>query len=662
MTISTTTPKRAALRKLLNATLKGCTNCGNCIHECAFLQRYGSPKMIAERFDAASKDCLAQPFACSLCGLCSAICPEQLDLAGMFLEMRREAVDREQGLFPEHGSLRRYEQIGRSRWFTLYRVPHGCTTIFFPGCALSGSRPDGVTQVFATLQQIDPNMGIVLDCCLSPSHSLGQEEYVKTEFEKLRTDLVDHGVTEVLVACPNCKVMFDTLGDGLRARTVWEKLAESDLELETTSGIVTIHDPCVLRESRSVHQAVRDLLKRQGVTIEEMPHSTRKTICCGQGSGVKQLDPKLAKSWIAIRKKEAAGRRMITYCSGCAQALARHTPTSHLVDMLFAPRQTVTGKKKGSGSLFAYLNRLFLKRALTRMENSGRMQERTQRPTARKKKRLLPLFLLGTILLSAGTSFAANLGLIESAELRQQSAQWVILDARPLSAWQMNHIPGALSFSWENYTRTDEKGVPHKMLPPKDLANALGALGISEATPVAIYGDANTSWGGEGWVVWALSLLGHKGPIRLLAGGIQSWSNQGLPLATAAEKARAIVTYRYNPQPQLDISTEELKRDLSQFVLIDTRSTFEWLQGRLPNAIHIPWKDFYSGKERRPLTSNELRKLLEKKGVNLSRPIVYYCTGGVRSAYAWTVHELSGLPSARNYEGGMEEWSRAAKN
>jgi thiosulfate/3-mercaptopyruvate sulfurtransferase len=74
--------------------------------------------------------------------------------------------------------------------------------------------------------------------------------------------------------------------------------------------------------------------------------------------------------------------------------------------------------------------------------------------------------------------------------------------------------------------------------------------------------------------------------------------------------------------------------------------------------VHVPWDDFFSGDDRRPLTPEAVRNLLAKRGVNLSRPVVYYCTGGVRSAYAWTVHQLAGLRAARNYEGGLEEWKR----
>jgi thiosulfate/3-mercaptopyruvate sulfurtransferase len=262
-------------------------------------------------------------------------------------------------------------------------------------------------------------------------------------------------------------------------------------------------------------------------------------------------------------------------------------------------------------------------------------------------------------LLIKGPAFALNLGLIELAALNQNLPGWVILDARPKSEWTAGHIPGALSFSWENYTRIDKNGVPYKVWPPKELAAELGKMGIDDNTPVVVYGDADKSWGGEGWDCWVLSWLGHKGPIRLLAGGVQAWRNNKLPFSQDMEQRKIYPRqYKNKPEPTLDITTSDLERQKSDLILIDTRSTLEWLKGRIPGAVHIPWDDFFSGKERRPISPDALKKLLRTHGVDFSKPIVYYCTGGIRSAYAWLVHQLSDLPTARNYEGGFEEWKR----
>lgn len=259
----------------------------------------------------------------------------------------------------------------------------------------------------------------------------------------------------------------------------------------------------------------------------------------------------------------------------------------------------------------------------------------------------------------ASVCLAADLGLIDTRNLTASSAKWVILDARPKGEWEAGHIPGALHFSWENYTRTDSRGVKYASFPPQELALALAKLGIDEKTPLAIYGDADKSWGAEGYDVWLFSWLGHKGPIRLLQGGIQAWQSQNLPMVKGAEAARGPkAAYNFSLKPQYIVSTEEVQRANGAFTLIDTRGTLEWIRGRIPGAIHIPWEDFHAGKDRHPLSAGELKKLLAKNGVPPGKPVVFYCLGGVRSAYAWTVYQLAGLPDGRNYKGSWAAWEK----
>lgn len=408
---------RAQLQELVSATQNGCTGCGACVKECAFLRKFGTPKAIADGLDAARPETLSCAFACSLCGLCNDVCPKKLELDKFFLEVRREAVDKGRGDYPEHAPLVTYERLGTSRRFSLYRLPQGCTAVFFPGCSLSGTRPDGVNKVFAELRKNDTSVGIVFDCCMKPSHLLGRERHAHAMFSEMNDWLLQQGVQEVLVACPNCQSMFETFGSGLKVRTVWERLAETGLQPETASGTVTVHDPCVIRHAQPVHQAVRTLLKRQGLTVEEMPHSGKTTICCGKGGAVDMLNPELAASWGELRKKEAAGRRTITYCAGCVQALGSHTPTNHLVDILFAAEQTLAGKKKGAGAPLTYLNRLLLKRSFKRKEGFAVTRERTyvEGQGGQKKRPWKPLIIL-TILIAA----VAGVQLSGAAQYLQQ--------------------------------------------------------------------------------------------------------------------------------------------------------------------------------------------------------------------------------------------------
>jgi len=267
------------------------------------------------------------------------------------------------------------------------------------------------------------------------------------------------------------------------------------------------------------------------------------------------------------------------------------------------------------------------------------------------------------LIIHSGPAFAQEnqgpeISLISPVILKNSMSNYVILDARPLKIWTKNHIPGALSMSWEDYTEVDDKHIAYRMFPAPRMADDLGKMGIDENTTLAIYGDADSSWGGEGWLCWLFSYLGHQGKILVVDGGINAWEEQKFPLSKDQAKQPTPRIYHASLNHGLDIHSNDLAEHLSDFQIIDTRSTLEWLRGSIPGSVHIAWSRFYTGENRTPLSPEKTIRLLKENSVECDKPLVYFCTGGIRSGYAWMVHRLAGLPPARNYEGGMEAWKK----
>ena len=370
-----------SLRKKLQFISSVCTNCDLCEKECAFLRERGTPKNIADTYDPSALDQQAMPFECSLCGFCTAVCPVNADPCDLFLEMRKERVRKGGGNHPEHAILSRYEKRGTSRIFSYYGLPEGCESVFFPGCILSGTRSERVIQVYQRLKAGIPSLGIVLDCCTKPSHDLGKEDYFMAMFEEMKNFLVVRGVRSILVACPNCYKIFAQYGDGLTVRSIYEVLADDDCAGKRQfAATVTVHDPCAVRFAGPVLAAVRRLVRRQGLTIEEMAHSGRTTLCCGEGNAVGLVSRALANQWGRLRREEAAGRTMVTYCAGCANALSRLAPTTHLLDVLFEPEAALSGRVRVTKPPFTHWKRLRLKKWFKKHLPVAVARERTLPP------------------------------------------------------------------------------------------------------------------------------------------------------------------------------------------------------------------------------------------------------------------------------------------
>ncbi len=360
-----------ALGPLLKDIRERCTECGACTKACAFLSHYGTPKAIATGFDFSSPHYQAIAYECSLCSLCSAVCPEKLDPFRLFLEIRRLYVDG--GHFDEsaYGAILGYEKRGTSLLFSWYGLPEGCDTVFFPGCSLPGTRPEVTLHMFRDLQKAVPALGIVLDCCTKPSHDLGRQAHFESVFGEMTGYLSGQGVKRVLVACPNCFKIFQHHGNGIAVQTVYEFIHANGFNAESKNGgrEVGVHDPCALRNEIPVHQAVRGLLAEMGLTITELKHRGRRTVCCGEGGMVGSVKPEYAKAWGTIRQREADGRPMVAYCAGCTGFLNRLSPTIHIADLLYRPEAALNGNLKVAKAPFTYWNRLMLKRRLKKELN-----------------------------------------------------------------------------------------------------------------------------------------------------------------------------------------------------------------------------------------------------------------------------------------------------
>jgi sulfur-carrier protein adenylyltransferase/sulfurtransferase len=79
-------------------------------------------------------------------------------------------------------------------------------------------------------------------------------------------------------------------------------------------------------------------------------------------------------------------------------------------------------------------------------------------------------------------------------------------------------------------------------------------------------------------------------------------------------------------------------------IFLDVREQDEWDQGIIPGAVHIP--------------RGHLEQRVEGLLPDRDRPIVVYCAGGSRSAFATKTLEELGYESVVNLAGGFTDWKR----
>lgn len=81
------------------------------------------------------------------------------------------------------------------------------------------------------------------------------------------------------------------------------------------------------------------------------------------------------------------------------------------------------------------------------------------------------------------------------------------------------------------------------------------------------------------------------------------------------------------------------------FILVDVREDAEWLQGHIPNAVH--------------LSKGIIERDIEKAIPDPSTEIVLYCGGGFRSAIAAESLQKMGYMNVISMDGGIRAWINA---
>src|SRR3954447_962155 len=88
----------------------------------------------------------------------------------------------------------------------------------------------------------------------------------------------------------------------------------------------------------------------------------------------------------------------------------------------------------------------------------------------------------------------------------------------------------------------------------------------------------------------------------------------------------------------------ELLDSLEPPLFLDVREPDEWDEGHIPSAIHVP--------------RGNLESRIENAAPDHARPIVVYCAGGSRSAFAAKTLEELGYENVVSLAGGYTDWKR----
>lgn len=281
--------------------------------------------------------------------------------------------------------------------------------------------------------------------------------------------------------------------------------------------------------------------------------------------------------------------------------------------------------------------------------------------------RLLLTSLSSLVLFAATHAIAAEADyprgelLLEPSQLAKPTSadRFVILDVRSAEAFQKAHIPGAVHIDHASWKAAFDDG--------NDAAGwskRIGQLGITRATPVVLYDDADMKNAARIW--WLLRYWGVQ-DARLLNGGWHAWQAQDLPTTDKPTPPAKAVDFQAEAQEARLADKDQLLKLLGsgKLQIVDTRSFAEFCGtatgnnqrgGAIPNAKHLEWNELIDDKTHRFKPPAEISKLFEKAGIDPQRPVATHCQSGGRASVMVFGLELMGGNDVRNYYRGWSEW------
>lgn len=243
--------------------------------------------------------------------------------------------------------------------------------------------------------------------------------------------------------------------------------------------------------------------------------------------------------------------------------------------------------------------------------------------------------------------------------------------------FKQGHIPDARFFDLDKVADTSSP-YPHMLPSPEVFKEAMSKLGVNRDDTLVVYDTAELGIFSAPRVAWTLKVFGH--PAVHLLNNFKLWVEQGYPTEEGEQKEFEKSHY---PLPELDqskvVTFEEVKgiakdankegREEAQ--ILDARSEGRWKgtdpeprpglsSGHMPGSTSVPVPDLLDPKTKAFLPPDELRKVLERKGVDPSKPIISSCGTGVTATVIDTALMVAGYGdgSRRVYDGSWTEWAQ----
>jgi thiosulfate/3-mercaptopyruvate sulfurtransferase len=224
------------------------------------------------------------------------------------------------------------------------------------------------------------------------------------------------------------------------------------------------------------------------------------------------------------------------------------------------------------------------------------------------------------------------------------------------------HIPGARFLDLA--TLTDPASTVPSAIPTADqFAARMAALGVDTGDRLVLYDDSDVKTAARAWFIARF----YGAEVAILDGGLGKWRAEGRPLESgmpevtrgtfAASRGRGTVRAKAEMLANLGKKREQVvdARGRARFTGEEHDFRPGIADGHIPGSRNLPFGLLFAH-DGTYADEKDIRRAFAEAGVDLDRPVVTTCGGGVTAAALLFALDRIGKADVALYDGSWSEW------
>ena len=231
--------------------------------------------------------------------------------------------------------------------------------------------------------------------------------------------------------------------------------------------------------------------------------------------------------------------------------------------------------------------------------------------------------------------------------------------------FKKQHIPNSIFIDLEEIS-DQNSDLPHMMPTEKIFSKKISSYGIKNDDQLIIYDAHGIFSAARIW--FAFKAFGHK-KVSILNGGFPAWIDSGGKISDQINNLEP-TNYQAKLNNSLIVSYKEIFNNLSKnkYQIIDARSPerFSGLaeeprpgmkSGHIPNSKNLYFNDLIDPNTKKFIEKEEIEKLINNQGIDLSKDTVCSCGSGVTACILkFALELLNKNNNIKIYDGSWSDW------